>query len=233
MTTTTKKAFASVLGLLMLGGLPAMSVAQQDVSNQIIPSLEFEQADVREALRSLFRSVGVSYSIAPEVQGTVTVSLKSVTFETALQNITRQVDATYRVEAGIYQIVRRVQDNAPESTLPTDVPGKGTGKVIRRVFIRTADPALIALLLGPNKGSQRYSGGPEITSLGRFMNAGGNGGGGGGYGGGSGSGGFGGGGSGYGGGSFGGGGSSGGFGGGGSIGGGGGFGGGGGGRIGG
>ncbi len=221
---TTNTALAGLLGLLMLGGLPATSMAQQDVSGQIIPSLEFEQADVREALRSLFRSVGVSYTIAPEVQGTVTVSLKNVTFETALQNITRQVDATYRVEGGVYQIVRRVQDVGAETGTPPPITNT-TGKVIRRIFIRTADPALIALLLGPQKGSQYYQGGPEITSLGRFIGGGQQGGQGGQGGGGFGGGGLGGGGGGFGGGGLGGGGG-GGFGGGGFGGGGGGFGGG-------
>lgn len=80
---------------------------QADVSQQIVPSLEFQNTDVRQGLRSLFKIVNTSYSIAPEVQGTVALSLKNVTFETALQNVLRQVDATYRIRAGVYEIMKR------------------------------------------------------------------------------------------------------------------------------
>lgn len=65
------------------------------------------QGDVRDVLRNLFREGNISYTIAPEVQGTVTLSVKSVSFEVALQNILRQVDATYRIESGVYQVIRR------------------------------------------------------------------------------------------------------------------------------
>ena len=57
-------------------------MAQEDPTQHIIPSMDLQQADVRDALRALFRNVNVNYSIAPEVQGTVTVSLKNVLFET-------------------------------------------------------------------------------------------------------------------------------------------------------
>src|SRR5688572_19047757 len=134
-------ALGAVLAIGMLAGAPVKSYAQ-DPSGQIIPSLELDSADVREALRALFKNVGVSYSIAPEVQGTVTVSLRNVTFEAALQNILKQVNATYRVEGGIYQIVLKEE--------PTQGPGIEQGNtvapkntVIRRLKIRSADPQLI------------------------------------------------------------------------------------------
>ncbi len=80
---------------------------RQDPGQKIIPSVEFHNVDLREAVRSLFRGAGVSYSISPEVQGIITVSLRNVVLETALQNILRQVDATYRIESGVYDIVLR------------------------------------------------------------------------------------------------------------------------------
>ncbi len=209
MTKTMRMAFAGLLGLFMVGGLPSMSLAQQgDISNQNIPSLEYQDADVREALRALFRTVGVSYTIAPDVQGTITVALKNVTFETALLNILRQVDATYRVEVGIYQIVKREQQPTTEGGGPTvAVPTEGNN-VVRVIRIRHADPALIAMLLGKDKGTQSYQAPPELTSLSRMVSGGGGGGGGfgGGMGGMGGGGGFGGGMGGMGGGGFGGGG---------------------------
>jgi hypothetical protein len=164
MKLTTKAAFAGILGAIMLGGLPSMVIAQQDPSNKNIPSLQYEGADVREALRALFHSVNVSYSIAPEVQGSITVDLKDQTFETCLQAITRQVDATYRIEGGIYYIVKR-EDNVVGPGQETPVVNPGDGKRVGFIKILHADPALIALLLGPAKGSQRYTGYPEITQL--------------------------------------------------------------------
>lgn len=216
-----KLALSAALGLAMLGGMPAIAHCQTDPADKMIPSLDFDAVDVREALRALFKSVDVSYSIAPEVQGTVTVNLKNVRFDTALQNILKQVDSTYRVEGGVYQIIKREEpkpiDNQPQEQTTN------TNKVRRKVFVRKADPLFIAALIGQDKGNQSFSLSPEISTVIKTPSGGGGGGNGGGQGGfggggfgGSGSGGFGGGGfggGGYGGGGFGGG--SGGFGGGG------------------
>ena len=138
MTKTMRFAFGAALGVLLLAGAPSSAHAQQDVGGTIISSLEFEQTDVREALRALFKNVGVSYTIAPEVQGTITVSLKNVPFETALQNITRQVDATYRIEGGVYQIVRREDPGTVTSGGQTDLAPITSNKVRRRIKIRYA-----------------------------------------------------------------------------------------------
>src|SRR3954462_12962113 len=123
MGRNVKLALAAVLGLAMLTGMPSIAHAQTDPADQIIPSLDLDAVDVREALRALFKSVGVSYSIAPEVQGTVTVNLKNVRFDTALQNILKQVDSTYRVEGGVYQIIKREeptpQNQGGDITAPT------------------------------------------------------------------------------------------------------------------
>ncbi len=215
---------------------PVKSYAQQqDPANQIIPSLELEQADVREAIKILFRNLNVSYSIAPEVQGTVTVSLRNVPFETALQNILKQVNATYRVEGGVYQIIARIDPGV--TTGPEQLPG-GTPAAkppIRRLKIRSADPMFIMMMLS---GTQSTQISPEMSTImkspggGQGGGQGGQGGGGfgggqggfggqggGGFGGGQGGGGFGGSGGGFGGGGGGFGGGGGGFGGGGGLGG--------------
>jgi len=76
------------------------------VADPSIISLRFEQSDVRSALREVFRRTNSSYSINPDVQGTVTLSLKNVTLNAALENIVRQVDATYSIEGGVYNVTR-------------------------------------------------------------------------------------------------------------------------------
>ncbi len=237
MKSSMKIAMGLAFGLFLFGGTSSIAFAQEDISQKQISSLELEQADVREALRALFKNVNVSYSIAPEVQGPITVSLKNVTFETALQNVLRQVDATYRIEAGVYEIVKKAESIGPNTTTDTNTVPKST-KIIRRIKIRSADPAFIAMMLGQKEGNQNYDIAPERSTLDKTQASGGGGMGGGGGGGGMGGGGFGGGGGGggFGGGSGGGGfgGGGGGLGGGGGVGfgggGGGGFGGGGGGR---
>lgn len=154
-----------IAGMLIVGGTPVFAARQEDISQKTIPSLELNQADVREAVRALFKNVSISYLVAPEVQGTVTVSLKNVSFETALQNLLRQVDATYRVEGGVYEIVRRVETVAPTSG-PESTPTVRT-TIIRRIRIRSADPAFIAAMLGAKAGSQNYSISPEISTIAR------------------------------------------------------------------
>ena len=115
-------------------GLIATVRAQQgpaqriDVSDLNIPSVEFHQTDVRKCLRVLFESAKISYSIAPDVQGTVTVSLKNVRFETMIESLLRQVDATYRVEGGVYEIIKR--------------PNIGTAYQIPPITVGQSGPAI-------------------------------------------------------------------------------------------
>jgi hypothetical protein len=134
----------------------------------------------------------------------VTIKVSNLPFETVLRNILNQVNATWRVEAGVYQIVKREPP-------PTDIPSGNQGgavttsTVTRKIQITHADPLLIAILLS---GEQLQFGlPPELsTSSGAQFGGFGGGFGGGGFGGGGfgGRGGFGGGG--FGGGGFGGGG---------------------------
>ena len=117
MKNITKIAFGAAMGTLLLAGAPTAAFAQNDVSGKNISSLDYESADVREALRALFKNVGVSYTIASDVQGLVTVHLRNIPFEAALQQITRQVDATYRIEGGVLpdrQARRGEPDHRPD-----------------------------------------------------------------------------------------------------------------------
>jgi len=87
-----------------------------------------------------------------------------VTFSTALQNILRQVDATYRIETGVWMIVKREErlPEFPEKPIIIVTPRE----VTRRIPVGSADPELIALLLGAkNGGTQSWNLAPEISSL--------------------------------------------------------------------
>ena len=185
-----KRHILAIVGAVAVIGafsLPINANAQ-DLRDRTVPSLELQDADVRDALRLLFESVGVTnYTIASDVQGRITVKLTNVAFETALRNILDQVGATWSIEAGIYQIKKREEPPAP-STGPTTPETPQATNVIRKIQIQHADPYLIAMLLS---GNQDFAAQPEYsTQAGGFGGFGGGQGGGGLGGGGFGGGGF-------------------------------------------
>ncbi|MEX2243803.1 MAG: hypothetical protein WD716_08165, partial [Fimbriimonadaceae bacterium] len=157
-----KKAFTAVLGLVVVGSMltaPIVGTAHgQD--QKIIPSLDLDQADIRDALLIIFKHAGYSYSVENGVQGTVTVHLVNQPFESVLRNVLNQVGATYRIEGGIYNIMPRP---TPEPPTPVD-PGTGSGSsdVIRKIRIRHADPSLIVLILS---GQADIGTQPESSTL--------------------------------------------------------------------
>ena len=80
-------------------------------------TLDLRDAPLDDALRLLFRDTPYSYTLAPGVSGTVTLTLNDVTFSQALRAILEIHDLTYRREAGnLYIITRR------EATLVTQGP---------------------------------------------------------------------------------------------------------------
>jgi type II secretory pathway component GspD/PulD (secretin) len=194
MKKSTRNLIAALLGLCLCFAMPVASIAQpqQNPSQTVVPSLELESADVRDALRILFKNLGVSYTVAAEVQGNVTVHLQNVPFETALNAILKQVDASYRVEAGVFNIIKEQSDTAPIATadVAQGIENIGQKKRLVRIKIMHADPALILELL---QGRASIGGSPEISAKNGGAGGGG-GGGGGGFGGGGASGGGGGGG---------------------------------------
>ena len=172
-----------LLGITVLCAAPTRAFAQGDPQDKIIPSLELEQADIRDALNVLFKSVGLDYIVAPDVQGTVTAHLKNVPFETALRNLLAQVDATYRTEGGTFNIVKK------EAPVVGGDPGtpfqpQSQRPRIHRIPIKHADPQFIFLML---RGQVNFQISPEISALrGGGVGGGGGGGfGGGGFGGGN------------------------------------------------
>ncbi len=176
MNKTIRIALSVAFLSTLIAALPRTASAQEDNSQKQISSLEFNQADVREAIRSLFKNVNFSYSIAPEVQGPITANLKNVTFETALQNVLRQVDATYRIEAGVYEIVKKRENLTPNLVNVEDharLAGSSTSKIIRRFKFRSADPQFIAMMLGANGGNQNYDLAPEKSTIDKVQQSGG------------------------------------------------------------
>lgn len=113
----------SLLGLAALGTLSVSfapgTARAQGLQGQVI-SCEFQNTDVREALRYVFKNTQASFTIAPDVQGTVTLALSNVPLETALQNITRQVGANYKITNGVIMVTKE-----GEATIPATMTRSG------------------------------------------------------------------------------------------------------------
>jgi hypothetical protein len=151
MTMKTKLILLTAAILMAAHAAPlfAQGGGQQDPTQRRV-TVKYEQADVRFVLKQLFDSVGVSYTLDPNVQGTVTVSLTDVPFTVALDNILRPLNLTYRVENGVYYVTVRQPEEAP---LPPTTEGAPTEEGPRlnlpeKIQLNTASPTLIAALLG-------------------------------------------------------------------------------------
>jgi hypothetical protein len=160
MKNIAKLVAALALGAVCVGAIAPRAYAQDDPRDKKI-TLSLNDADVRDALKMLFKNVGVQYSIAPEVQGTVVVDLKDVPFETALRNILDQVKATWRVDGGIYVIIARETTTIDKgNTTPEKTPT--ATKPIRRFKIQHGDPYVILILILQQSGFWPY---PEYSLL--------------------------------------------------------------------
>jgi hypothetical protein len=106
-----------VIVVVVLVGLLASASAVIAADGRI--SLDFKNSSIESALTTLFQGTGRNYVLAPGVSGTVTVSLRDMQFEQALQATLRSAGLTYRVEDNVYVI--RTKD------LTTSAPSANTG----------------------------------------------------------------------------------------------------------
>ena len=131
----------AALAVMTIGGVSSAK-AQDNILDKVIQSAEYQQADIREALKTLFRQVDANYSILPEVQGTVTINLKNARFELVLQNLLNQVNATFRYEAGVFVIVPRPVDISTGPEVDPQTTTTTPPKITRKIYIRSMDPML-------------------------------------------------------------------------------------------
>lgn len=121
----------SLTGCLFVGSMGATLPVQAQNSEDSLTtiskkqvSLAVEDMDIRQALKQLFTDVGVNYVLDPTVRGRVTVSLKAVTFQTALESVLRYTSPplTFRFENGIYAVF-------PSLPEPLEKPSQDTIKL--------------------------------------------------------------------------------------------------------
>jgi type II secretory pathway component HofQ len=141
-----------VLALLVLvAGTGSPGYSQQGGGESPRITLNLESASIADALKLLFRSVGYNYTLDESVVGGyVTVSLKDVTFETALRTILRSANPplTYRVDGGVYIITPRVE-TYETTTAETTVEEQPQPQVrTEKITLQHLDSLAIAQLLG-------------------------------------------------------------------------------------
>ncbi len=184
--------------LLVLVGVTVSAVAQEPTSGGGPKvTLNLESASIADALKLLFRATGYNYTLDESVvQGYVTVSLKDVTFETALRTVLRAANPplTYRVDGGVYIISPKVEtyETGGQELQQPEEPSQPQVRT-EKITLQHLDSLAIAQILGGgavslNQTGWTYSGGGYGGGYGGF--GGGYGGGLGGFGGGWGGGGF-------------------------------------------
>ena len=144
-------AAAALLLSLCFSGARALAQDQKpaDVTTKKV-TLNLENADLRYALKLLFTSAGVNYTLDQAVQGTVTVSLTDVQFRTALESVLRstasQSPLTYRVEDMVYIITLKVEqvvdtggkedeNEKPQPKSRIQKRNRSSGSVIQHCFL--------------------------------------------------------------------------------------------------
>jgi hypothetical protein len=153
----------STYGLGSLFAIASMAIASpalsQDSTGKRV-TLNIENADLRYALKLLFSSAGLNYTLDQAVQGTVTVSLTEVPFRTALESVLRstqsQIPLTYRMEDNIYII----SPKAPEiivggGEVPTE-PAPEPKKRFVKIQLNFADVYDIVNAFGGTVISSRF-----------------------------------------------------------------------------
>ena len=129
-------------------------------------SLNLDGASLQSALKLLFTSAGVNYSLDTSIEGTVTVSLNNVPFHVALESLLRSTESsmpiTYRVENGVYIITPKVEQRYQRNngqTQNTNQPDTTTQQHTIKIPINFADAADIASAFGGSVIEPRYSSG--------------------------------------------------------------------------
>lgn len=160
---SVKSLIVVILGLVILAGSSRDAFGQEDLSQKIVASRDYNDMDVHDAIADLFKEVQVSFSINPDVKGKVTVHFERISFEVALRNILRQVNADYRADGAVFQIVLRSEDTNrrwPGLNRTTQLEGP----TFRRIKIRYADP-VFGSMLGRSQGYQDYNMSPESSTI--------------------------------------------------------------------
>lgn len=141
--------------LLAVAATSALSSAQDAADKRA--SLEVSQLPVRAVLSKLF--VGKSsFALAPEIRGTITVSVRDVGFETALGYVLKQVDAKFKFADGVYVITPITREPGWIDQLDPD------HRIVLQ-FERTDIQSAIRSLFGSVQPSRKFKIDPKLKGF--------------------------------------------------------------------
>jgi beta-lactamase regulating signal transducer with metallopeptidase domain len=86
-------------------GSGGMNFSATGSGKDIVVDLDVTEGDVLPILVHLFNAADVPFWIDPRVNGTVSLSLHGLSFQSALDNILRQISARVSVESGTYKVI--------------------------------------------------------------------------------------------------------------------------------
>lgn len=137
MQSRRRRALSCAMAVALIGVLGVMSSSSSAAENKI--SLDLKNTSIETALASLFQGTGKNYVLAPGVTGTVTLSLRDVPFEQALQATVRSAGLTYKLEDNVYVIRPKEPTNNNVSTNyrppePTPVDTSRAGQAIAELL---------------------------------------------------------------------------------------------------
>ncbi|MCL6590428.1 MAG: hypothetical protein K6U80_10785 [Firmicutes bacterium] len=99
----TQRFYVRWLLIFCLFALIFGSIVQAAETKKLI-DLDFKAADIKDILRALAATAGVTFIIDPDVTGTVTLSLNKKTFTEALNIIAKQFNLAVTKEENVYHI---------------------------------------------------------------------------------------------------------------------------------
>jgi len=101
---------------------------------ETISRIDCDQQPVRTVLRTVFRNAGVSYTVAPEIQGSVTFHVSNIPLTDALDYLLSQVHAGYRIEGGVFNIIPNGPEKGRSNKATLDVKDMDVRSVILDIF---------------------------------------------------------------------------------------------------
>jgi hypothetical protein len=164
----------AVLGiaLFLLSQRPAQAQDAPDTSPGIQTSVDLRDAPVRSALEQLFREAKLDFVIAPDVQGTVTMTLKDLPLEQVLKIICRSnsIPLTFTKEGKRYEVkVRKASVNTQTPEVRVPEPPATTAANYEVINLQHLDPRQLTGILGniimlPTAYEARYGGAQGSTN---------------------------------------------------------------------
>ena len=129
-----------IIFFLTIFFLAALGLAQEEAPPNSKPetinnliTLDFKDVDLKDALKIVTQASGFNIVMDNDVKATVTITLKDVTWQTALDNILKTNGLTYRFDGNIIRITTLETVKKEEDTLPL------TTKIIRLNFAKVQD----------------------------------------------------------------------------------------------